>query len=116
MSSRVVRRLASWIALVAILAVTFMPTLTSALSLPVGGVDVCSADASRTSPPADGHHTVDHCPYCALHAQLALPPVPSSAAGAMALRFRELPAAFLRAPRATGTWSTSQARAPPVLA
>ena len=116
MSSRVVRRLASWIALLAIMAVTFMPTLTSALTARVGGAAICSADAPRSAPPADGHHTLEHCPYCALHAELSLPPVPPSAAAATRLHFSELPAAFLQAPRATGIWSTSQPRAPPVFA
>jgi len=116
MSSRVVRRLASWIALLAIVAVTFMPTLSGALSARDGGAAVCSADAPRNAPPADGHHALEHCPYCALHAELALPPVPPGAAAVARLQFRELPAAFLQAPRATGVWSTSQPRAPPVFA
>ncbi len=115
MSLRAFRRLASWIALVAILAVTFMPTITMAFSGADLGQDICSADTSRQLP-GDGHHTLDHCPYCALHADVALPPLPPSTAVAVAVRFSELPAAFLEAPRATGVWSTSQPRAPPVFA
>jgi len=116
MSSRALRRFASWIALLAVVAVTFMPTFARLLSQGRDGVDVCSADFPRSSAPADGGHALDHCPYCALHADLALPPVPSADAARAAVRFRELPPEFLRAPRANGVWSTAQPRAPPFLA
>lgn len=116
MSSRVVRRLASWIALVAIMALTFMPTIASALSERAASADICSADASRSRTPAQGQHTLAHCPYCALHAELALPPGPASAAAVTPPRFGAVPVAFLQGPRARGIWSTSQPRAPPVFA
>lgn len=115
MSPRALRPFASWIALLALLAVTFMPTITHALSAR-DGVDICSADSSRGSAPADPHHALEHCPYCALHADLAAPPMPAAAAAPAMAAFRELPPAFLQAPRATGVWSTSQPRAPPRLA
>jgi hypothetical protein len=111
MSSRVVRLLASWIALLAVVAVTFMPTITQALSA-TGDISVCSADSSRNSTP-DGRHVLDHCPYCALHADLALPSPPAPADTVVAAAWRVLPAAFLRAPRASGVWVAAQARAPP---
>lgn len=115
MSSRPLRQLASWIALLAIVAVTFMPTLTRLASAGLDGVDVCTADDPRPAP-ADGGHALDHCPYCALHAELALPPVPPSASVRAAPRFRDVPPAFLAAPRATAIWSTAQSRAPPIVA
>jgi len=116
MPLRTVRRLASWIALVALLAVTFMPTISSALSARGDGVEICSADAPPNSGPSNGHHVLEHCPYCGLHADLALPLLPPGAAAELPMRLRELPAAFLQAPRASGVWSTSQPRAPPVFA
>jgi hypothetical protein len=118
MSSRIVRRLASWVALVAILAVTFMPTVTQAVSGSVALASVCSADSSRQPAPGDGRgqHVLDHCPYCALHADLATPPLPEMSAVGSPVRFSELPPAFFRAPRATAIWSASQQRGPPVLA
>jgi hypothetical protein len=115
MPLRIVRRLASWFALVAILAVTFMPTLTMAFADARSSQDVCSADPSRTSG-GDRHHALAHCPYCALHAEVTLPPLPPGTAAGAAVLFRELPAAFLNAPRASGVWSTSQPRAPPAFA
>ena len=115
MSSRAFRSFASCIALVALLAVTFMPTVTRAFSAG-DGVDVCSTDASRGSTRGDSQHTLEHCPYCALHADLAAPPMPAGAVARALVAFRDLPPAFLQAPRATGVWSTSQPRAPPRLA
>jgi hypothetical protein len=116
MSSRAVRRFATWIALIAIMAVTFVPMLTSAMSTYGGNLNICSADASRSTLPADGHHPLEHCPFCALHWQLAMPPAHAGAAATVATRFSELPAAFLHAPRATGVWSASQPRGPPLFA
>lgn len=113
MSSRLVRKFAGWIALVALLAVTFMPTITSALSVQGDRIDICSATTPRNPGTDNGHHVLDHCPYCALHADLALPVLPPTSAANTAARFRELPEAFLKAPRATGVWSTSQPRGPP---
>lgn len=116
MSSRIVRQIASWIAVLAIAAVTFMPALTTVMSdAPFDGV-VCSADAGPAGAPGGQPHALDHCPYCALHAELLQPAPAPAHAVAVALSFRELPAAFLRAPRASTTWSTAQSRAPPVLA
>ncbi len=98
----------------AIVAVTFTPTFTQLLAWSDAGVDVCSAESSRRSGPGDtAHHAFDHCPYCALHAHLALLPNPSAAAGLQPVAFGEFPAAGLRAPRVRPTWSASQPRAPP---
>jgi hypothetical protein len=92
-----------------------MPTITRAFS----GIDlgsICSAESSRTSQAPDGHSTLDHCPYCALHADLALPIESRTTDPGVAAAFHELPPAFLRAPRATLVWSSAQSRAPPFLA
>jgi len=116
MSSRLLRQLASWIALVAIVAVTFMPTITHLVASSTDLADVCSADVSRNSGSGDtGHHVLDHCPYCALHADLAMLPNPPIDGGQRQVAFSEFPAAFLRAPRANLVWSASQPRAPPSL-
>ena len=115
MSSAAHRRFASWIALLALLAVTFMPTITRGFS----GIDlgsICSAESPRTGQAPDGHANLDHCPYCALHADLALPIEPRTSDPGVAAAFLELPQAFLQAPRATAVWSSAQSRAPPSLA
>jgi len=112
MSSPTLRRLAAWIALVALLAVTFVPAVARALSGDDLG-SVCAAEAPRGSPSNDGHSTLDHCPYCALHAQLALPGESAREDAAAPAAWRALPVAFLRAPRASSVWATSQPRGPP---
>ena len=114
MSSRLVRQLTGWIALLAILSVTLMPTLTQALSGSFG-VEVCSAAQPGKPRPAGDHHLFDHCPCCTAHADLALPVQAPPLVGPVAVLFRELPAAFLAAPRGSSTWSTAQSRAPPRL-
>lgn len=115
MSSPTLRRFAAWFALVALLAVTFVPAVARAVS----GADfgsVCAAEAPRGSPSDDGHSELDHCPYCALHAHLALPAGSARENAAAPAAWRALPAAFLRAPRASSVWATSQPRGPPASA
>ena len=119
------RTVSSWIALLAILVVTFAPSLTGMLSAARGlpWDQVCSAattgyaaknvatrDDSPTAP-----HAFDHCPYCALHADLAPPPDPRVADAGTALAFRAFPVAFTRAPRGNAVWAAGQPRAPPSL-
>src|SRR3954467_6429983 len=118
MSSRVLRQLASWIALVAIVAVTFMPTLTHLAARSIDLADVCSADVSRSpgSGGEPGHHVLDHCPYCALHADLAMLANPPVDGVQRVVAFSEFPAAFLQAPRANLVWWAAQPRAPPSFA
>jgi hypothetical protein len=115
--SRALRQLASWIALAALVAVTFMPTITHLVASATDAAGVCSADASRDSRQGDtSHHALEHCPYCALHADLALLANPPAEASHERVAFSEFPAAFLQAPRANLVWSASQPRAPPHLA
>jgi hypothetical protein len=116
MSPRAFRRLASWIATLALLAVTLMPTFARVLDAGGDGVDICSVAAPGAPAHGDPEHALDHCPYCALQAHLAAPPAPATAAVPAPVRWRPLPAAFLRAPRASAVWVASQARAPPVRA
>jgi len=108
--------------LFAILVVTLAPALTGALSASRGLTwdQVCSATASAAPASArsgDGSpaapHAFEHCPYCALHADLAPPPDPRQADAGSALAFRTAPAAFVHAPRASAVWASAQPRAPP---
>ena len=117
MPPRAVRLLAPWIAALAILAATLAPTVSRLLFVAHGGFDVCSTDAAGKPAPGDpGHAVLDHCPFCALHADLALPPSPPALAARVAVAFRAVPLAFLSAPRLAGVWSTAQPRAPPAVA
>ena len=103
--------------MVAILLVTFVPTVTNAFSAASGlpWERLCSAAnvTSDKSGTPDASHAFEHCPYCALHADLAPPPDPRAADAGTALAFRAFPVAFTRAPRANATWASAQPRAPP---
>ena len=126
MSPRRLRRSpSSWIALLAILMVTLAPAVTGALSASRGLTwdQVCSATAPGAATgtntgdesPATPH-AFEHCPYCALHADLAPPPDPRQAGAGTALAFRGVPAAFVHAPRANAVRARAQPRAPPFFA
>jgi hypothetical protein len=122
---RLRRSLSSWIALFAILMVTLAPAVAGALSASRGMTwdQVCSATAPAVTKDArDGDqspatpHAFGHCPYCALHADLAPPPDPRQVDAGTALALRAVPAAFVRAPRANAVWASAQPRAPPFFA
>jgi hypothetical protein len=116
----------SWIALVAILLVTLAPSVTGWLSASRTQLwgEICSAATLTAAKPGSSAgggspaapHAFEHCPYCALHADLALPPDPGRADAGVAFAFRAQPAAFVRAPRATATWASAQPRGPPSVA
>ena len=127
MSTRRLRRSVShWIALFAILVVTFAPSLTGALAASRGLAwdQVCSATAPTAAATASTRddespatpHVFEHCPYCALHADLAPPPDPRQSDAGVALAFRAVPPAFVHAPRANAVRASAQPRAPPSVA
>ena len=113
MPSRALRRLATWIALFAVVAVTFMPSVSRLLAGGRDSVALCSVVPSGSTNPGDPQHALEHCPYCALQADLALPPPAPAQQARAAVRFLAHPPAFLRAPRACAVWSADQARGPP---
>jgi hypothetical protein len=119
------------LALFAMLLLAFAPTVSRwlAASRGPGWELICSAQAaadeapgahSRLGAPDSGPsapaHVFEHCPFCALHVDLALPPPPIGAVAAQAVVFREMPRAFLAAPRGRGVWASAQPRAPPARA
>jgi len=121
------QRLSTWIAILAILAMSLAPALSAAMAAAQasGLADLCLSPSSSSARLNDAApkdtaptlaHLFDHCPYCANHLPaLGMPP------HAGALHFiptlsDEPPAAFLQAPRSLFAWSPSQARAPPTAA
>ncbi|MBW8759933.1 MAG: DUF2946 domain-containing protein [Burkholderiales bacterium] len=119
------RTFSSWIALLAILVVTLAPSVTGMLSASSGQLwdQVCSATSpvvttksTSGDPSPAAPHAFEHCPYCALHADLAPPPDPRQAGAGVAFAFQAVPAAFVHAPRARATWTSAQPRAPPLAA
>lgn len=123
-STRRHRRLAAWVTLVALVLATLAPGVARALAfanadaLALGAV--CSADGAgrddgRTAPAGAVHQLFDHCPFCALHTDLA-PPAPAAAEPATLALRHATPALFLRAHSPLFAWEPAQARAPPAFA
>ncbi|MBL8315367.1 MAG: DUF2946 domain-containing protein [Rubrivivax sp.] len=122
----------AWFALVAMLALAMLPTVSRAMASAQGDgggwVEVCTAQGmvrmalegtaddlphGPASPgSASGH--LDHCPYCSLSAHaVGLPPAPPPALG-LSAGAGHLPPLFLLAPRTLFAWSSAQPRAPPL--
>ena len=121
------RRLTTWIAIFAILAMAFAPAISQALGRWQGAAswswaEICRSPGSATSSPADSEpagdaalvHLFEHCPYCSNHTPtLGLPPADHPLVFIPPFR-DEAPAAFLQAPRPLHAWASAQPRAPPL--
>ena len=120
-------RLPLWLALVAMLALALLPTVSHALAFARGGaawaevctpqgmrlVSVDAAQAVDTGAPVQAAGHLEHCPLCALGADLpALPPAPLAALP-QPLGVAPMPALFLHAPRTLFAWRSAQPRGPP---
>lgn len=122
----------TWLALVAVLALALMPTLSHALAFARGdavawtevctpqGIKVVALDSAEDPTPATpvstGQH-LEHCPFCKLGSDdaLALPPAPLALAEPLPPG-PFLPPLFLQAPRTLHAWAAAQPRAPPACA
>jgi hypothetical protein len=124
----------TWIALVAILALALLPTLSHAWARSQaqgagGWAEVCTLQGpQRVAVDAEGKLVdtvieaaadtasaahLQHCPLCAL--SFDVPPLPPAALAALplALASDAPPAAFLHAPRTPFAWRSAQPRGPP---
>lgn len=120
--------LLSWLTLLAMLVGVLAPTVSHAVQSRQAGfnwIEVCTAQGSawvsrqdqptgrNSSIPMSSAHMLEHCPYCALHAEGWAPP-PS----VWAVDFRpvvfEAPRLFWVAPRTLHAWLAAQPRAPPM--
>lgn len=117
------RRLATWIAALAVLMAALAPALSQALGAQQAAnwIEVCSSQGTKwlagdddgTAAPKAAH-AFEHCPYCSVHAQsLDLPPVVATV-GPIAGLQQAVPQAFLAAPRTLHAWVSAQPRAPPL--
>lgn len=126
--SRSLRRLYTWIALLAVLGAAMAPTISRALASVNHGatpwLQICTAAGEiRLDPgapdgkrqPARGGLHLDHCALCTFHAVSGEPPLLGQA-GAQALTgFTTVPRPAVVVPRARLPWSVAHPRAPPVL-
>ena len=126
--ARLHQRTLTWLALVAVLAMALLPTLSHALSFARGdagrwaevctpqgmrlvAVDDAAGAADATLPTANSH--LEHCPLCALGAGAMAPPPAPLAMLWLPLAGAEPPPAFLHAPRTAFAWRSAQPRGPP---
>jgi hypothetical protein len=129
--------LGAWLAFVAVLALSLLPTLSHALAHTQsrgdgGWAEVCTpqgpqriavdaagklADTVVNSPSGDAAMAAaqqPHCPMCALAADLPMVPLARPSVLPPAPSGDGPPAAFLHAPRSLHLWLGAQPRAPPV--
>jgi hypothetical protein len=121
------KALTVWIACLALLLGSLVPTLARALHSDAPGrwADICTTAASPMAggaaqqrlagPMASIEHLHEHCPQCSPHlAAPGLPPPRLDQPALLQLRF-SLPRLFLVAPRPLFAWAKAQPRAPPRL-
>ncbi len=120
---RTIYRFALWLAALAMLLSVLAPTI-SRISNKSDWVEVCSVAgtklvqvvANTDGDQPTGSRAAMNCPYCALHIDLALPPLPQVALIDHIIRLAFVPRLFLQAPQAQFVWAPAQSRAPPILA
>ncbi len=118
-------RLPVWIALVAMLALALLPTLSHALTFARGGsgawVEVCTPQGMRlvqvagdeTPAPLQAGSHLEHCPLCVLPHVDAAPPPAVPAVLPLPLAAFSPPPAFLHAPVTLYAWRSASPRGPP---
>ena len=114
----------TWLALVVMLALALLPTVSHALALQRGGsawVEVCTpqgmklvaVDGSEAPAPLQAAGHLEHCPACVLqHIDAAPPPTPPALLP-LPLEAAAVPPLFLHAPHTLHAWRTAQPRGPP---
>ena len=125
---RISRRLTAWIACLAILMASFVPSISHALAATSGagtpwgevctsvGASLVKAGLARNPLPASSDQKtihLEHCPFCLTHAgAMALPSAANSMLPALSASY-PLPTLFYQSSRPLFAWSAAQARAPP---
>ena len=110
------------------LIASLAPTLSQAFHGHAGGlwIEVCSSLGAGTSvvidlpdpqpsPQSSLLHSLEHCPYCSLHAAAYAPPPTPASVFLLPLTF-EVPLLFLAAPRTLHAWRHALSRGPPSIA
>jgi Protein of unknown function (DUF2946) len=136
MLSRSTHRLAAWIACIAMAMSALAPTVSHALRSIVGAgvgssapgwVEVCTlagskwvkldaaADPARQPSAPQAAHTVEHCPYCALHAGLPVWPVAEAVRSWAPVAAAPPALGDAPPPSAPPLWRTTPPRGPPRL-
>lgn len=126
--TRSMQRIATWIALCAILMASLAPSISHAVAaaqgIPNGWTEICTVEGaklvkiddlkSKRPAPADKASHFEHCPFCLHHGvSLGMPPnvdfvMPLIEGTNM------LPSLFYQASRPLFAWTTAHPRAPPM--
>jgi hypothetical protein len=115
-------RFAHWLALVAMLALSVLPTVSHALAGESNAfAEVCTPQGPKVVALADGEQQpstaslhLEHCPYCVAGIGAAgLPPAPQALPLPPAEAVLQ-PPLFLHAPRTLFAWAAAQPRGPPI--
>lgn len=117
-------RPATWLALIAVLALALAPTVSRALASAHGEADwteICTPLGLKLQAPADAGDEapaahlgqLEHCGFCGLSTGAAPLPVLASLGLPAATAAEALPALFLQAPRTLFAWLSALPRAPP---
>lgn len=117
-------RPATWLALIAVLALAFAPTVSRALAFANGeaawaevctplGMKLQSVAAAGEEAPAADLGQVEHCGFCGFSAGAAPLPVLPTQGLVLAAAVQARPSLFLQAPRTLFAWLSAQPRAPP---
>jgi Protein of unknown function (DUF2946) len=113
-----------WLALLAMLALALLPTISHALSAARGGsnwAEVCTPqglrlvalDGQALPDPVPAVH-LEHCPLCALQSAAAAPPPAATVVLPPVPHRAEVPVLFLQAPHTLFAWCSPHPRGPPV--
>ena len=114
-------QLGTWLALVAMLALALLPTVSHALAGEGRGfAEICTPQGMKVLALTDGEQPstasvhLEHCPYCTVGPGDVAPPPPApQAMAALAVGFQATPPLFGAAPRRLFAWALASPRAPP---
>lgn len=123
---RITRRVAAWIACIAMLFAALAPSVSQAMSAVPGDswTEICSVSGTKfvkvTADKAEvSHHSksdlhhVEHCPLCVTHAgSFALPPTAGFSIPLIETQETH-PSLFFQSPQPLPIWTSAQSRAPP---
>ncbi len=118
------KQVLTWLACLAVLFGALAPAVSHALQGGAGDPlrDICSASPAASSDgtsgkPAPGGEipfSMQHCPYCTLHAPDLAPAPATCGTVILADLAIDPPALFLVAPRTLHAWASANPRAPPL--
>ena len=119
-----------WIAMLAVLFSALAPTIAHAMAAtqqPTPAMQICTADRSQAgflalvaeqaaaskAPSNTDTHIVEHCPYCATHGSMLMPPPGAPSVLALPALAAAYPTLFYQSSTPLFSWNACRARAPP---